>query len=83
MKTDVLEFKDLVSFHEGKFVKEKTYHLNLNGMLLGSALWCAWLNNKAQWSKWHVRYFFVGEPEIYSNIEDFIKVIDSRTLQVV
>lgn len=29
MKTDVLEFKDLVSFHEGKFVKEKTYHLNL------------------------------------------------------
>lgn len=83
MKIDVLNFDKLISFYDGQFVKEKTYHLEINGLLLGSTIWCAWIDKRQRWSKWHVRQYFVGEKATYSDPNQFIAAVEARTLSIV
>lgn len=80
---DVLQFDKLINFYDGRFVKEKTYHCEVNCLLLGTTMWCAWLDKKQRWSKWHVRHFFVGEDKVYTDPSEFMVLVESRTLSVV
>lgn len=82
MKIDVLQFDKLINFYDGRFVKEKTYHGEVNGILIGSTMWCAWLDKRQRWSKWHVRQFFVGEDKIYTDPNEFNTAVENRTLSI-
>lgn len=83
MKTDVLQFDDLISFHDGRFVKEKVYRAKVGSLNLFCAMWCAWLDKRERWSKWHIRYFFENEKKTYSDFNEFVMHVEDRTLSII
>lgn len=82
MKTDVLKFDDLISFHDGRFVKEKIYHGKVAGLDLGCGMWTAWSEKKNKWSKWHVYYFFQGGSTLYTDPILFHQIVENRSLSI-
>lgn len=71
---EVIEFKTLISETKGRFVMEKIYHGVLDESKTlegGCVMWCVWNPEKNKWSKWHIRYFIVGDERYWSDMAMF------------
>ena len=78
-------FNALISEMTGRIVHEKVYHGALDEAKTiggGAVIWCVFNTKKQKWGKWHVKYFLIGHPEYYDNVEDMIMVSISKQLKV-
>lgn len=82
MKSEDLNFKYHMGIHVANGA-ERVYKCEYKGFVLYCHIWTSKNKKTGKWGKGMAVYTIENERPEYKNIEEFLKVVEERTLKIV